>query len=87
MQRESKRYLFDIQQAGLLIGEFSDSKTFADYMRDAMLRAAIEREFTIIGEAMSRLARRDEASAARITHASRIIAFRNVLCSRVHPRR
>lgn len=79
MQRESKKYLFDIQKAGRLIGEFSTGKTFADYMREPMLRAAVEREFTIIGEAMSQLARRDEATAARITNSARIIAFRNVL--------
>ena len=79
MQRESKKYLFDIQRAARLIGEFSANKTFADYMRNPMLRAAIEREFTIIGEAMSQLARRDQASAARITDSGRIIAFRNVL--------
>lgn len=79
MQRDSKKYLFDIQKAARLIGEFAADKTFADYMRDPMLRAAIEREFTIIGEAMSQLARRDEASAARITDSGRIIAFRNVL--------
>ena len=79
MQLESKKYLFDIQQAARLIGEFSADKTFADYMRDPMLRAAVEREFTIIGEAMSQLARRDEATAARIADSGRIIAFRNVL--------
>ncbi|MXZ88172.1 MAG: DUF86 domain-containing protein [Dehalococcoidia bacterium] len=79
MQRESKKYLFDIQRAARLIGEFSADKTFADYMRDPMLRAAVEREFTIIGEAMSQLARLDEAVVSRITDSSRIIAFRNVL--------
>ena len=79
MQRESKKYLFDIQKAARLIGEFSADKTFEDYMRNPMLRAAIEREFTIIGEAMSQLARRDEASASRITDSGRIIVFRNVL--------
>ena len=79
MSRESKRYLFDIQQAARLIGEFSGGRTFADYMGDAMLRAAVEREFTIIGEAISQLARLDEAVVSRITDSSRIIAFRNVL--------
>jgi uncharacterized protein with HEPN domain len=79
MRRESKKYLFDIQKAGRLIGEFSADKTFADYMRDPMLRAAIEREFTIIGEATAQLARHDEATAGRITDSSRIVAFRNVL--------
>lgn len=79
MRTESRKYLFDIQKAARLIGEFSADKTFADYMGDPMLRAAIEREFTIIGEAMSQLARRDEAAADRITDSGRIIAFRNVL--------
>ena len=79
MRTESKTYLFDIQRAARLIGEFSGGKTFADYERDAMLRAAVEREFTIIGEAMARLATRDESVAARITAYQRVIAFRNVL--------
>ena len=79
MRRESKKYLFDIQRAARLIGEFSEDKTFEDYLGDAMLRAAIEREFTIIGEAMSQLARRDEGAVDRISDSARIIAFRNVL--------
>ena len=44
-----------------------------------MLRAAVEREFEIIGEAMTQLARVDKAVAARISEYKRIIAFRNVL--------
>ncbi len=79
MRRESKKFLFDIQRAAHLIGEFAGDKPFAVYMAEAMLRAAVEREFTIIGEALSQLARLDEATAARITDSGRIIAFRNVL--------
>ena len=44
-----------------------------------MLRAAVERQFEIVGEAMARLARIDETVAARISGYRRIIAFRNVL--------
>ena len=44
-----------------------------------MLRAAVEREFEIIGEAMTQLARVDKAVATRISEYQRIIAFRNVL--------
>ena len=44
-----------------------------------MMRAAVEREFEIVGEAMTQLARVDEPVAASITHYQRIIAFRNVL--------
>ena len=44
-----------------------------------MLRAAVERQFELIGEALSQLARVDEVLVARISEYQRIIAFRNVL--------
>ena len=44
-----------------------------------MLRAAVERQFEIIGEAFVGLRRVDPALAAGIRDLSRIIAFRNVL--------
>ena len=79
MRLEARKYLYDMQRAAALLREFTDNKSFADYERDAMLRAAVEREFEIIGEAMTRLARVDESVAARIGGYQRIIAFRNVL--------
>ena len=57
MRLEVKKYLYDIQRAANLLTEFTHGKTFADYERDAMLRAAVEREFEVIGEAMNRLAK------------------------------
>lgn len=44
-----------------------------------MLRAAVERQFEIIGEALSKLARLDADLAARVSEHRRIIAFRNIL--------
>ncbi|MDR7555228.1 MAG: DUF86 domain-containing protein [Armatimonadota bacterium] len=79
MRLEAKKYLYDIQQATELIAGFTAGKTYADYEREAMLRAAVERQFEIIGEALSQLARLDEAVAARISEYRRIIAFRNIL--------
>ncbi len=79
MRLEARKYLYDIQRAAGLLDEFVTGKTFADYQRDAMLRAAVEREFEIIGEAMTKLAKVEEAVAARISGFQRIIAFRNVL--------
>lgn len=79
MQREAKKYLYDIQQAARLIREFTDGKTFADYQSNAMMRAAVEREFEIIGEAMTRLAKLAPEITSGISEYEQIIAFRNVL--------
>lgn len=79
MRVEAKKYLYDIRQAAELIAGFTAGKSFADYEQDAMLRAAVERQFEIIGEALAQLARLDEPLAARIADYRRIIAFRNIL--------
>ncbi len=79
MRLETRKYLYDMQRAAALLREFTGGKTLADYESDAMLRSAVERQFEIIGEAMTLLARSDEPTADRITHYQRIIAFRNVL--------
>jgi len=52
-QRELKLYLWDIRGAGEDILRFTQGKELADYLQDAMLRAAVERKFEIIGEALS----------------------------------
>ena len=44
-----------------------------------MLRAAVEREFEIIGEALGQLARLDAELAAGISEHRAIVAFRNIL--------
>jgi len=44
-----------------------------------MLRAAIERQCEIIGEALRRLAKIDADPCSRISDSARIIAFRNIL--------
>jgi uncharacterized protein with HEPN domain len=79
MRLEARKYLYDIKQAADLLGEFTDGKRFADYQDNAMLRAAVERKFEIIGEALSKLSKDDSAIASRIGEHARIIAFRNIL--------
>ncbi|HET6378627.1 MAG TPA: HepT-like ribonuclease domain-containing protein [Methylocella sp.] len=79
MRLEARKYLYDIQRAASLLARFTAGKTFADYAEDAMLRAAAEREFEIIGEALAKMAQLDAALAARISEHRRIIAFRNIL--------
>jgi len=76
---EVRKYLFDIGQACDLLVQFTGGKTFADYTADPLLRSAVERQFEIIGEALSQALRRDSTLAARISSTNRIIAFRNRL--------
>jgi uncharacterized protein with HEPN domain len=79
MRLEAKKYLFDMRQAAALLSQFTAGKSFADYDSDAMLRAAVEREFEIIGEALGQLAKLDEELAAGISEHRAIVAFRNIL--------
>jgi uncharacterized protein with HEPN domain len=79
MLLESKKYLFDIKQAADLLADFVRSKSFEDFQEDPMLRSAVERQFELIGEALSQLAKVDHETAERISEYRRIIAFRNIL--------
>jgi uncharacterized protein with HEPN domain len=79
MQLEAKKYLFDVQSALARIVEFTAGRRFADYHSNAMLRAAVERQFEIIGEALAQLGRLDEKVFSGISESRRIVAFRNLL--------
>ena len=79
---EIRKYLYDIQQACELLNDFTASKTLTDYTANAMLRAAVERQFEIIGEALNQMLKREPALAPRLSDHRRIMAFRNRL---IHP--
>ena len=79
MRVEVRKYLFDIQQAANDLLSFTAGKTRDNYLAEALLRAGVERQFEIIGEATSKLAKLDETIAARIPDYRRLIAFRNIL--------
>jgi uncharacterized protein with HEPN domain len=79
MVRDPRVFLWDARKAADAIVAFTRGKTFEDYRPDAMLRAAVERQFEIIGEALAQLARVDAALDNRIPDLHRIIAFRNIL--------
>jgi uncharacterized protein with HEPN domain len=79
MRLETRKYLFDMQQAAEHIARFTAGRTFEDYAADLMLRSAVERQFEILGEALGKLRKLDLELAGRIPDHRRIIAFRNVL--------
>ena len=79
MQPRSAAYLHDILENANLIRQSVVGKTLSDYQTDIRLRHQLEREFTIIGEAVARLNRTDAEVTARITSASGVIAFRNTI--------
>ena len=79
MRREAKGYLHDVAQASEMIAQFTSGRTFQDYLEDPMLRAAVERKFEIIGEALAQLAKHEASAAAGIREYRRMIAFRNIL--------
>ena len=72
MPREPKAYLHDMRQAASLIAEFTEGLDFDAYAADAMVRAAVERQFEIIGEALGQLAKLDPEIAGRISEHRRI---------------
>lgn len=79
MPPEIAKLLYDMREAAERIARFAHNRSFDDYVNDEMLRSAIERQFEIIGEAMTRLIKRDRSTAEKITDYRKIAGFRNVL--------
>lgn len=79
MHPRAHKLLEDIRDCAAFIRIATANKSIDDYRGDRMLRQAVERNFEIIGEALTRLAKVDAETATRIDHAREVIAFRNVL--------
>ncbi|MBI3574411.1 MAG: DUF86 domain-containing protein [Gammaproteobacteria bacterium] len=79
MQPDRRKYLYDTQQACQRVRRFTQDRTLDDYLKDELLRSAVERQFEIIGEALSQLHKVDPVMAGRIHEFRRIVAFRNIL--------
>jgi len=79
MDHDPKAYLFDIKQACEDIQQFTQDMGFKDYSGNSLVKAAVERKFLLIGEAMTRLKRENPSMAERITDHDKIIGFRNIL--------
>ena len=76
MEHKIKKFLFDIKESIKSIESYlGDKRDFNVYKSNKMLRRAIEREFEIIGEAMSRIEKLD--NKINITTKKQIISMRN----------
>jgi len=79
MGGDAGKYLWDAKVAADRIARFTAGKSFDNYRSDEMLRSAVERQFEIIGEALSALRRVAPEMIETVPDAARIIAFRSVL--------
>ena len=77
--RDIRVQLHDIVAAAGAIRSFITGRTFRDYRQDLMLRSAVERQFEILGEALSRALRADPGLGERLTASRGAIDFRNVV--------
>lgn len=79
MQPDPRKFLWDALRAAGFLRQFAVGKTFAEYQDDVLLRSAVERQFEIVGEALSQLAKSHADMAAQVPELPRIVAFRNIL--------
>jgi len=79
MKHDANTYLHDVLEAGGCIREFTNGMSLEDYCKSELVRAAVERKFAIIGEALVRLREDYPALLERISDSEKIIGFRNVL--------
>lgn len=79
MTDEARKWLFDAREACDAIAGFVEGKAFADYKASELLRAATERKFEIIGEALGKLRQRAPEVFDQIVDGHAIVGLRNRL--------
>jgi len=79
MPRDPRAYLADIIEFCDAIRDAIAGVDLSSYQGNRLVRSAVEREFIIIGEAISALSRRAPELFGTIGNARRIIDFRNQL--------
>jgi uncharacterized protein with HEPN domain len=82
MQHDVEKHLLDILTAARDVQQFVGAKTFDEYHADRLVKAAVERKFEVIGEALNRVARLSPDVASAIREHEKIIAFRNFVIHR-----
>lgn len=57
MPRDPRAHLWHARSAAALVVDFVADRSWADYEADPLLRSGVERQFEIVGEALSQLGR------------------------------
>ncbi|MBI3736849.1 DUF86 domain-containing protein [Candidatus Sumerlaeota bacterium] len=79
MKLETRQSLHDALKAAREIQGYLAEVDYAEFQRNGMLQAAVERKFEIVGEALRRLGDAEPQVLERISHYRRIIGFRNII--------
>ncbi len=79
MRRDTRSFLIDVVDAADAILDAVNSISLDDYCSSRLIRSSVEREFIMIGEALTNLSRQNCELFSRIENAPRIISFRNKL--------
>jgi uncharacterized protein with HEPN domain len=79
MQHDVEKLIFDIRAASRDIQQFVLGVSYGEYHANKLVKAAVERKFEVIGEALNRLARLSPNTASAIREYEKIISFRNLV--------
>lgn len=79
MPHRPEKLLQDAVDAAEAIRSFLAGKTLDDFRRDLLLRSGVERQFEIIGEALTRLGRTAPTIAQMVSDFPKIVAFRSII--------
>lgn len=79
MPRATRQLLEDVIDSGQFIMDSTAGVTEHEFMENRLLRNATERNFEIVGEALSRLARQDPQILSLIPDYREIIGLRSII--------
>lgn len=83
MSEQAKKYLVDIMKAIDLTTQFTYTvNSFFDYQKDLKTKSAVERQLSIIGEAVNQFRKHEET--IQIENAQQMVSFRNRLVHAYH---
>ena len=79
MDADYRKYVVDIDEAAREVQEYVRDLRFDEYAANGMVKAAVERKFEIIGEALNRIKKVRPEILDEIRDHAKMISFRNIL--------